>query len=91
MRSWLTRARWIWRALLRPDQLDAAMHEEMRFHIEMEAERLVREHGLDRDEARRKAHVAFGGVENSRRKVATRGVAAGSTQSRWMRASVSEC
>ncbi len=34
----------------------------MRFHIEMETERLVREAGLTRREARRQALVAFGGV-----------------------------
>ena len=52
-----------WRARVRPDQRDAAMDEEMRFHIDMEAQRLVRERGLDPQEARRQAHVAFGGVE----------------------------
>ena len=39
------------------------MQDEMRFHIEMEAERLVREEGLDPQEARRQAHVRFGGLE----------------------------
>ena len=63
IRPWLTRARWVWRALWRSEQLDASMHEEMRFHIDMEVERLMREDGLDAHEARRKAHVAFGGVE----------------------------
>lgn len=53
----------VWRALRRPDRLDAAMHDEMRFHIDMEAERLMRERGLDSEEARRQAHVAFGGLE----------------------------
>lgn len=53
----------VWRALWRSDQLDAAMHDEMRFHIDMEAERLMREQGLDSQEARRQAHIAFGGVE----------------------------
>jgi putative ABC transport system permease protein len=52
-----------WRALRRSSQLDAAMQDEMRFHIEMEAERLVREKGLDPREARRQAHVRFGGLE----------------------------
>ena len=52
-----------WRRLWRRDRLDAAMDAEMRFHIEMEAERLVRERGLDPGEARRQALVAFGGVE----------------------------
>ena len=35
----------------------------MRFHVEMEAERLVREQVLDPQEARRQAHVRFGGLE----------------------------
>jgi predicted permease len=52
-----------WRALRRSSQLDAEMQEEMRFHVEMEAERLVREQGLDSREARRQAHVRFGGLE----------------------------
>jgi predicted permease len=39
------------------------MDEEMRFHVDMQAERLMRERGLDAAEARRQAHVAFGGVE----------------------------
>ena len=38
------------------------MRDEMRLHIEMEAERL-RASGLDPREARRQAHVRFGGVE----------------------------
>ena len=63
MRRLWTRVRSVWRALWRADQLDAAMHDEMRFHIDMEAERLMREQGLDAREARRQAHVAFGGVE----------------------------
>jgi predicted permease len=53
----------MWRTLRRSAQLDAAMHEEMRMHIEMEADRLVRERGLDREEAFRQAHVNFGGIE----------------------------
>ena len=35
----------------------------MRFHVDMEAARLVRERSLDRDEASRRAAVAFGGIE----------------------------
>ncbi|HEX7051175.1 MAG TPA: ABC transporter permease [Longimicrobiales bacterium] len=45
---------------------EARMDEEFRFHIEMETERLVREAGLDPAEARRRALVAFGGVERHR-------------------------
>ena len=51
------------RAFGRSDELDAAMREEMGFHIDMEAERLMRERGLDEHEARRQACIAFGGVE----------------------------
>src|SRR5262245_51633772 len=57
------RVRALWRTLWRGRQLDAGMHEEMRFHLDMEAERLAREHGLDAQEARRQAHIAFGGLE----------------------------
>lgn len=39
------------------------MDEEIRLHVELEAERLVREEGLGSPEARRRALVAFGGVE----------------------------
>ena len=39
---------------------------EIRFHIEMETERLMREQKLDHDEARRRALVTFGGVQQHR-------------------------
>jgi predicted permease len=42
---------------------EARMHEEMRFHLDMEAERLVREEGLAPQEARRRAVIAFGLAE----------------------------
>jgi putative ABC transport system permease protein len=61
--SLFARLRAWWRSLSRPSQLDAEMDEEMRFHVEMQAGRLARERGLDAAEARRQAHVAFGGVE----------------------------
>lgn len=53
----------LWRAAFRADVLNADMDAEMRFHVEMEAERLMRERGLSAGEARRQAFVAFGGVE----------------------------
>lgn len=52
-----------WRVLTRAERLDAAMDDEMRFHIEMEADRLVHQQGLTPAEARRQAAVAFGGLE----------------------------
>ena len=50
------------------------MDQEFRFHLEMETERLMREKGLDAVEARRRAHVAFGGVDKHREDM--RGIAA---------------
>lgn len=62
MGTFSKRMRWMWRTLSRSKQVESEMRDEMRFHIEMEAERL-RASGLDSDEARRQAHVLFGGVE----------------------------
>jgi len=50
------------RALFRKEQLDAVLDEEVRFHLEMETERHIR-NGMDPDEARRAALRSFGGVE----------------------------
>src|SRR5687767_3005210 len=47
------------------------MSEEFQFHIDMETDRLVRETGLSRDEARRKALVAFGGTEKYKEELRT--------------------
>ena len=63
MRAFISRLRSLIRESGRSDRLASEMHEEMRFHVEMEAERLVRERGLTPGEARRQAHVAFGGME----------------------------
>lgn len=63
MRPFWTRAWSVWRALTRAEQLDASIDEEMRFHVDMEAHRLAREQGLEPREARRRALVAFGGVQ----------------------------
>jgi hypothetical protein len=41
---------------------ESRMNEEIRFHVEMETERLLRE-GLPPREARRRALIVFGGVE----------------------------
>ena len=51
-----------WRGLRRPASVDADMHDEMRFHIELDAQRRMAQ-GLDADEARRQAALAFGGIE----------------------------
>jgi putative ABC transport system permease protein len=53
------------RTLLRGRIVDDEMDEEMRFHLEMEAADGMRR-GLPPDEARRRAALAFGGVERFR-------------------------
>ncbi len=50
------------RALVSRRQVEDEMSREMRFHLEMETERLVQD-GIPADEARRRALVSFGGVE----------------------------
>ncbi|MGH7460834.1 MAG: ABC transporter permease, partial [Longimicrobiales bacterium] len=49
--------------LLHGRSADRRMQREFGFHLEMETERLMREEGLAPEEARRRAAVAFGGVE----------------------------
>ena len=62
--------------LLARREAETRMDEEMRFHVEMEAERLRRAEGLDAGEARRRALVAFGGVERHKEELrAGRGLA----------------
>jgi putative ABC transport system permease protein len=63
MKGLWPRVRSAWKVLSRSSELDAEMGEEMRFHIEMEAERVIQQQGLDPQAARRHAHVRFGGLE----------------------------
>jgi putative ABC transport system permease protein len=63
---WVEGARARLRLLFARDSAEARMDDEFRFHLEMEKERLMREEGLDAGEARRRALVAFGGVERHR-------------------------
>jgi predicted permease len=58
-----TRLRSTWRFTRRSPRLETDVQDEMRFHVEMEAERLRREHELSPQEARRQAYLRFGGVE----------------------------
>ena len=48
-------------AVLRPDAAWRSLDDELRFHVQMEIERLVRE-GVPVGEARRRAMILFGGV-----------------------------
>ena len=49
-------------ALMRPEDLDRDVQEEMRLHVELEAAEIARVEGVPPDEARRRALVAFGGL-----------------------------
>ena len=64
--SWLDAARTRARLLLSHRASESRTDEEFRFHLDMETDRLVREVGLSRGEARRRALAAFGGVQNHR-------------------------
>ena len=50
------------RALFRGPTVERELDEELRFHVEHEIEKYVAA-GLSRDEARRRAHLMFGGVD----------------------------
>ena len=52
--------------LLAPRAAKSRIDDEIRFHIDMETQRLVREEKLDHDEARRRALATFGGVQQHR-------------------------
>src|SRR5689334_8779754 len=53
------------RALFRRDTLEREMDDELRFHIEREAEKYVRA-GAEPNDALRRARIAFGGVERAK-------------------------
>ena len=61
--SWIDGTRARLRLLFARRAAESRMNEEIGLHIDLETERLVREAGLERREARRRALVAFGGVE----------------------------
>jgi predicted permease len=57
LRDWKLRAR----ALVAPNRVERELDEELSFHIEREAQKLV-EQGMDQDEARLKARARFGSM-----------------------------
>ena len=61
--GWIEGARTRLRLLFDRQSAESRMREEIRFHVEMETERIMRATGVDRAEARRLAYIAFGGVE----------------------------
>ena len=61
--SWSEAIRARLRLILGRRAAESRMETEFAFHLDMETQRLVREHGLDPREAKRQALIAFGGVE----------------------------
>jgi putative ABC transport system permease protein len=61
--SWFHASRARLRLLFGRRAAESRTDTEFRFHIDMETERLMREEHLDAGEARRRARVAFGGVD----------------------------
>ena len=64
--SWFSAARARLHLVFAPRAAESRTNEEMRFHLEMETNRLVREERLSPDEARRRALATFGGVTRHR-------------------------
>ena len=53
------------RAIFRPNTVERELDEELKLHLEYETAKLM-ETGLSRDEAARRARIAFGGTEQIR-------------------------
>ena len=66
---WRAASRERLRSLLFRARAESDMDEELRFHMQMEAERLIRSDGLARPEAQRQAAASFGGVERFKEEV----------------------
>lgn len=66
---WISEVRERVRALFFRSREETEMEEELLFHLEMEAERLVRVEGLPEGEARRRAAVAFGSMGRHKEEV----------------------
>ena len=66
MPAWYRRCSRALHALFHAGAMDREMDDEMRLHLQMETEELIAMAGLSREEARRRALIAFGGVERYR-------------------------
>ena len=62
LKGMLSDVRYRLRALFRRAEMERELEEELRFHLEREAEKLLQA-GVAPEEAMRRARVAFGGVE----------------------------
>jgi hypothetical protein len=68
--KWFYRLRFFLRPFLNRGRVHREMDEELRFHLEMEAEKLVAQ-GMDPARARREARMRFGAAEEIREEVRT--------------------
>ena len=68
MKHWFKRLYWRLEVLFRKDRPEAELEEEIRYHLEREIDANVRA-GMSAAEARRKAMVEFGGVEQTKEQV----------------------
>ena len=67
--AWYHALRTAFDALARRGREERQMDDEMQFHLDMEARRLMREKGMPEDAARNEAKRAFGGVERHKESV----------------------
>jgi putative ABC transport system permease protein len=64
--SWFAAARARLSLLFAPHAAEARSNEEMRFHVDMETDRLIREERLSPEDAKRRALATFGGITQHR-------------------------
>jgi len=57
--------RYRWRAIFRRTDLERELDDELRFHLEREADKYVR-NGMSRGDAMRRARIAFGGIDSAK-------------------------
>jgi hypothetical protein len=79
---WLYAARARLRLLFARRSVESRMDQEFRLHLELETERLVRDERLPPDEARRRARVAFGGIDGHKERCAPAAASPGSAACR---------
>ena len=65
LERWLYTLPLKWRSLFSRDDVERDLDEEIRYHLEQQAEELVAK-GVDRDEAIRQVRRAFGGIETAK-------------------------
>ncbi|HKI95171.1 MAG TPA: ABC transporter permease [Gemmatimonadales bacterium] len=65
LRRWLSEVRYRFRAIFRRSRVERELDDELRYHLEREAEKYVRQ-GMNARDAMRRARLAFGGLEQTK-------------------------